>query len=526
MYCIAFNPKITVINFYVLFSYREPTTRTRRRESAPLHFFTRRRPTTDDAYRESLSRFTRYRESTNGLPFGVHDFDAYHSISNIDAPSSSGEITTPTDRRTNTQYRPNTCPPKPNRSQSISGCRNGIAHHNGYRNKKISVQFHLGESTEDSDVSYDHRTTRHSMPVAMPTERGLRRGQTSIDSQTIREEEIEEFEGAHCMYSDSVNDNEQSSCQSPPTQFYKQNLNPFPSSSDASSLSTLCIEPQSQSQPKRGNCPAKPKRLLLNSKQSRKILTDAHFTGAYRNFEIQSPYYSDSSSMISSSVGKSNHQSIDSFNDDNALPFQVVLNKHGDEVEYALPRIDLPEYQKRHKLPNCLTSDDSMLAGEVFNVNPTDFDRILSENFEKSKSTISMHEEMHRNHHKNGHIMITDLDKSTDSTNTINDIDMNHKQQLHTDRIANFHQAIQQATDVICMISDFESVGKMEARIQTPLHFEWGHFKSTNVTVRKYADITNDGTNNDFILIAETAIIRDAEILRFFFHFKNLYQLI
>lgn len=454
---------------------------------------------------------------------GANDVAAYHSISNDnDPPSFTGESTTPTDQRL-TQNRPNTCPSKSHRSQTISGGRNDILQQNGlHRSKKISVQFHLSESTEESDVNYDSRTSRHSMPVVMSHEhsRGIRRGQTSIDSQTIREEEIEEFEGAHCVYSDSVNDDEQSSYRSPPTKFYKQNLNPFPNNSETSSLSTLCGEPQLL----RGKCPEKPKRLMLNSKQSRKLLTEAHFTGAYRNFEIQSPYFSDSSSMMSTAA-RPNHRSTDSadsLNDEHSMPpYQIILNKHGEEVEYALPCIDMPEYQRRQRLPNCLTSDDSILAGEVFNENPQDFDRILNDNFElSSKSSVSVHGEIRESHRQNGHVMITDLDKSTDSTNTLHDIDMNNRNELQTNRISYFHQTMQHATDVVCMMSDFNSVGKMEAKIETPLHFEWGQFKTTNVTVRKYADVAIDDTNNDFILIAETAIIRDAEILRYFCFFS------
>lgn len=492
----------------------------RRRESAPLQFFNKRRPSGEEAYRESLIRFTKFRENERlqRLSMGANELAAYQSISN-DPASVSVESTTPTEQRT-IQY-PNTCPSKSSRSQSVSGGRHDVSLHNGHRTKKISVQFHLSESTEESDVNYDnHRASRHSMPVMTSNghSREMRRGQTSIDSQTIREEEIEEFEGAHCTYGNSVNDDDQSSYRSPPTKFYKQNLNPFPSTSETSSLSTLC-----EAQAIRGNCPAKPKRLLLNSKQSRKLLTEAHFTGAYRNFEIQSPYYSDSSSVVSG-VGKSNHRSFDadSLNDDKSTPpYQIIVNKHGDEVEYALPCIDMPEYQRRHKLPNCLTSDDSLLAGEVFNENLQDFDRILNENFEmSSKSSVSMHEEIqtshrsYRDHRQNNHVMITDLDKSTDSTNTIHDLDTTNRDDLQTNRISYFHQTMQHATDVVCMISDFNSAGKMEAKIETPLHFEWGEFKTTNVTVRKYTDQPIGETNSDFTLIAETAIIRDAEILR------------
>lgn len=209
---------------------------------------------------------------------GPNDMNGYHSVCS-DMPNR--ENTTPTDQRL-IQHRPKTCPPKPYRLQNnINGRMNASSQHNGYhRTKKVSVQFHLSESTEESEMNYGSYSSRHSMP-AMTTNgyaRCARREQNFIDSQTIREEEIEEFEGAHCKYSDSVNDDDQSSYRSPPSKFYKQNLNPFPSTSEASSLNTFC-----DMRPIHNKCPEKPKRLLVNSKQSRKLLTEAHFTGAYRN---------------------------------------------------------------------------------------------------------------------------------------------------------------------------------------------------------------------------------------------------
>lgn len=63
---------------------------------------------------------------------------------------------------------------------------------------------------------------------------------------------------------------------------------------------------------------------------------------------------------------------------------------------------------------------------------------------------------------------------------------------------------------IVCSISDFKSMEKMEAKLETPLHFEWGTFRRTNVTVRKY----DNGGNNDLRLITEAAMIRDAEALR------------
>ncbi|XP_055305760.1 uncharacterized protein LOC129570238 isoform X2 [Sitodiplosis mosellana] len=511
---------------------KDGSKRTRRRESAPLQMFAKQKPTSEEKLRNSLIRFTQFREHQRieRLSMGANEVAAYHTISG-DAPNYTDGNTTPTEQNHVAYQPPSTCPPKPYRSQGIPENRNESTQppYNGRRTKKISVQFHLGEGTDDSDMTLNHRNSRHSMPAIVTNAyvRGMRRTQNSIDSRTIREEAIEEFEEEHCMYnSDSVND-DQTSYRSPPMKFYKQNLNPYPSNSETSSLSTLA-----EALPIRGTCPEKPKRLLLNSKQSRKLLTEAHFTGAYRNFEIKSPYYSDSSSVFSA-VEKQNHATTDTgsgLNGDNASQldhYQVVVNKHGDEVEYALPCIDLPQYQRRQQLTDCFKSDDSTLADEVFDTDPKEFVRILSENFEMASNTShSVHEEelMQGEYHRtNGKVMITDLDKSIDSAHTFDDLETVSRaerineanSQMRTpNRVLQFHETMQCA-DIICLISEFNSMGRMEVQIETPLHFEWGTFKNAKVTVRKYADLSNDDeANKDFALIAETAIIRDAEVLR------------
>lgn len=473
-------------------------------------------------YRESLVRFRKFREQERiqRLSMGANELAAYQSISDERQNLSAGN-TTPTDQH-HVAYQPNTCPSKSYRTQS--SIERSVAIQQNGQTKKINVQFHLNESTtDDCDSNFDYRKPRHSMPATTSDSylRSARRIQQTMDAQTIREEDIEKFEEAHCM--NSVNVDEHSAYRSPPMKFYKQNLDPFMSNSETSSLHTL-----GDAQPMRGKCPEKPKRLLVNSKQSRKLLTEAHFTGAYRNFEIQSPYYSDTSSLLSSVANqKQPPNSADSLNGDNSSAlahYQVIVNKHGDEVEYALPCVDIPEYQRRQKLPNCLTSDDSILAGEIFHEDPKVCDQILSENFElTSKTSISMHEQIPANSQRNGRVMITDLDKSTDSVNTFDDLDnitgnghASRTIDLHMrtpNRVLQFHETMQCA-DIICLISEFESKRKMDSTFQTPLHYEWGIFKGTNVTVRKYADLPIDDKNQDFTLIAETAIIRDAEVLR------------
>lgn len=493
---------------------RDGPVRTRRRESAPLQLFGRRKPerTTDDVVRDSIIRFKRYRdhERQQRLSMGANE---YHSISD-DAQNYFEKNAEPEQMA----YQSNT-----GRSQTRvrSMTVTNEQQYNGHRTKKCSVQFYLNESTEDSDSTSYYRMARHSMPATAQNliSKPMRQAQTSIDSQTIREEEIEDFEQNHCGGSDSVNDDDQSAYRSPPMKFYKQNNNPY-ESSDTTSVNTA-----SEPLPAQSKCPQKPKRLYLNSKQSRKFLTEAHFTGAYRNFEIQSPFYSDCSSVFSD-LGRKKKRAppppVPARVDSIPTPrYHSITNKNGEEVLYAVPCIDMPEYQKRQQLPDCLTSDNSLLAGEVFNEDPNECHRILDEQFETSSNTsISIHE-LTREEVQS--VMITDLDKSTESALQVNDLEVRSKTERSTSdmysdlRVPNRvlqYQETMQCADVICLIADFESLGKMETRMDTPLHFEWGIFKSTDVTVRRYADLPVDVANEDFTLIAETAIIRDAEVLR------------
>lgn len=520
---------------------RDSTTRLRRRESAPLQFFGKRKPTIEQPtieVRDSLVRFTKFREHEriNRLSMGIDELAAYQAYLNNPYNSSSAD-TIPFDQ--SNHYQSTASPQNTSRTPSTYDNRNETMPYNGNQTKKFSVQFQLSESTDVSD--YGYHNSRHSMPAIVTNAyvRGMRRNQTNHESRAIKEEAIEEFEDEHCMISDSMNNEEQSSYHSPPSKFYKQNIDPYPSNSESSSLS--------EALPISGKCPEKPKRLLFNSKQTRRLLTEAHFTSGYRNYQIQTPYYSDSSSMLSA-VDKFNQHSIDTDIEytrgesvqqlDN---YQIDKNDGGggsvddDEVEYSLPCVEIPEYQQRQNLPNCLTSDDSLLAGEVFQDDPQECVRMFNENYESSTNTsISIHEVSHGEHRKKGHIMITDLDKSTDSVATFSELDISKYRSIRKskknneyiktpNRILEFHETMQCA-DIICLINEFNSMGKMETKSDKPLYFEWGTFKNTPVTVRKYDHFNDDHTNTEFKLITETALIQDANVLRYFFFFIFFHQ--
>lgn len=155
------------------------------------------------------------------------------------------------------------------------------------------------------------------------------------------------------------------------------------------------------------------------------------------------------------------------------------------------------------------------MNGEVFQADTNECVRMMNENFdEESNTSISVHEQTVEERSARRHVMITDLDKSTEGIRTLDDHANEVNAQMRTpNRVLHFHESMV-ASDIICLIGEFESKVKLEAKIEMPLHFEWGTFKRANVTVRKYADLAVQDADKDFTLVAETAIIRDAEVLR------------
>lgn len=341
----------------------------------------------------------------------------------------------------------------------------------------------------------------------------------------------------------------------------KVSMNPY----ENTHIDRTSIEVLSNDQ--KPKCPEKPKRLSLqNSKQSRKVLSEAHFSGAYQNFEIQSPFFSNgSSSDARKSIRKSSRKSSQkSIHGKHSEPL-VVVNKYGEEVEYAMPYVDLPVYQRGQKLPNCFTSDDPILEGEIFNGNLEECERILDENFEinsnVSASMVRHGDADYRDRQYGGRITITDLDKSIDSLNVlnnpntfivhknvcVNEVDStsiqeefnvhyrDHQgsgQEIITDldetngftiadthngvneadstpnRVERFQGAMKRAGINVCSNSDFNLVGNPKNALKMPFYFGRAIFRRTNVTVRKY----DDAENCNYVF--HTAMIQDAEVLR------------
>lgn len=525
-----------------IFNCRDSQTRLRRRESAPTiqsHEKFDPNRTCDDSYRQKLAKFNQFRteERIQRLSMGPNDMSGYHTI--LDDQIAETEFSTSeVPVRQQPQRKPNKLILRRANATTDEELDDDTLFGDRPKSKKISVQFHLNESTDESELDFTRRRApRHSMPASSQHvyKHKSRRSKNSFNSHTILEEEIKEFEGAHCYSSTNDDDERQSGYRSPPMKFYKQNSNPYPSNdSDSTAIADTKYKRAAV------KCPEKPKRLYVNSNHSRKLLTDAHFTGAYKNFEIQSPYFSEDSSTqfsftaLQEKMQEHRRNSRDSLLGDNSSQstrYQVIVNKHGDEVEYALPCVDQqPQYLRRQKPPEKpLTSDDSIMANEVFQEDPNECRRIIDGNFDLDSiaSEPSVHDRSEDFLRKRGRIMITDLDKSTDSANTLDDIRSTaeherHKNELNgiapraTNRVLEFYETMQCA-DVICLISECRTAIGEEPSTRSPLFHVKGNFKQTPVTVRKYTDNKQgieDEQYKDFALLAETAIIRDLDVLR------------
>lgn len=499
--------------------YRDNTIR--RRESAPPRPIQPQQfdpnKTRDDSYREKLAKFAEFRvnERSQRLSIEPNDMcDAYHTIADDHV----------IERDTKKAQRSNSLN-KTNRKENDDEPDHHHHHqHDRSRSKKISVQFHLnGGTTDDSEISYKQNIPRHSLPVSshhsMYKQKSRKsKHSTQLESHTIREEGIKAFEGAYS--NGSIDDDDiYSNPISPPMKFYRQNSNPYPGNGLTSASSEISELTTSDMHPMR--IPDKPKRLMLNSKQSRKLLTEAHFNGFYRNFEIQSPYFSEDNSTVLSFPAYKNdirrsRDTFDSLNGESASQqgrYQVITNKHGEDVEYALPCIDQqPQYQRKKIAPKYAESDD--LANEVFEEDPTKCEQLINGNSDLDSSGSTTEPISLLNQDR---VMITDLDKSTECSlnheNTTRECEQEPSLEQHRSvfPIRDYFESMQSA-DIVCLISDFiPKRNDAEIVSRMPLYIQPGTFKKSDATIRKYYDQLNDP---DLSYVVETAIIKDLDVLR------------
>lgn len=515
-------------------------TTSRRRESAPAQTLQSFDPnkTRDESYREKMAKFAEYRSNERSQRFSMGPNDvsaAYQSIiGENDNHLAEREQNHLPQRSLSVQSKRIQNIEKGDEKDHASSNANVNEHP---RTKKISVQFHLNNGSDDSEISYKQQPPpppRHSMPASsqhlMYKQKSSKTKQSNgYDAYTIEEEESMNGFRAACD-DDSIENDIYSNPISPPWKCNKINSNPYPTSHGPTSTSSEVSELMgNESRPI--HYPEKPKRLLLNSQQTRqrtrKFLTEAQTNGYFPNFEIQSPYYSDSSSTALSFVGYKNEmrnsrETLDSLNGESASQpnrYQTITNKHGEDVEYALPCVEQhPQYQ-RHKFPEQFSID------EVFEEDPAKCEELLNQQLDSDTSgSTETQEDIPVLPPKRGrHVMVTDLDKSSDSLiqESLNTSKSDQQQEkvdpateLHVrpvNPILEYFEKMHSA-DFICLISDFIPIINDDNIMQRiPLYTQFGTFKKCDATIRRYHDQLSDP---DLAYIAETAIIRDLDVLR------------
>lgn len=253
--------------------------------------------------------------------------------------------------------------------------------------------------------------------------------QPTADPNIIHEDEVNEFEGYHCI--DGFGDGAQSNPLSPPTKFYKQNSNPYPlfASDKDQGLSSIGngIDAKRLSVNLQ-NCPTKPRRLMLkpqNVQKNTKELTEAHFQGTYQNYEVHSPYYEGRArdfgmATISTEPGTNRPGQSDS--DRYSPQYLTTVNKHGEMVEYAIPFCEQRKRDSRLDEVDFL-DDDIQNCENVINQN---FRFLNAEKFGETDhvSRSSLYNKRPRKACEQ--VLVTDLDKSLDSSKTLDDKRQSH----------------------------------------------------------------------------------------------------
>lgn len=388
---------------------------------------------------------------------------------------------------------------------------------------------------------------RHSMPSNMsrnykakpPKRKKGRAPARPVNPNVIHEDEVKEFEGSHCQAGGISVSESPPNIFSPPTKFYKMNSNPYPvMSSESDSYGTTQPLPATNLQ----NCPVKPKRLMLkqqNVQQNTKELSEAHFNGAYQNYEVHSPYYEDKGRDFAATNAADLMQNPGKSDGRQSPQYQTIINKHGEMVEYAVPYCE----QRKHNLP--VDDHPTELEDEVFQEDAHECEKIINDNF-RFLGNEKIDENSHvqdnnrsslytkRPRKKSEHVLITDLDKSMDSSNTMDGKRQSHDILDELNSLSKWSENLTRNVDpkstsqaeLLDMLFTVKSampccrtkelkpkISVLQNTFPSPVEIVSGVFRKTTVTLRNYP-ITGMEFREESTSIATEAVKRDFEILR------------
>ncbi|XP_021705597.1 uncharacterized protein LOC5570969 [Aedes aegypti] len=524
----------------------------------------------DEAYLEALTKFNQWRSRqrleriSEGCPLRTGVIEEHKESEGGAQSDFSSDVPLTSDGRRAlnkkfelpksprySRHRQDTGPPKkPKRSVEF------------YRN--INRIPENGEPNLNNGKN-NNMADRYSLPAVMPTSRKNKSRLSKPNNNTIYENEVEEFEQMHVQ--DNLGDTY--AVQSPPSRFFKENSNPYFSTSTLRIASPTIVD----STPK--------KQVNLNPKRSRNFKdkpapqppmttpdppsshkkhnitnesgTESPFAGSYRKYELNSSSIYDEH-VISSRAYRGEMKPLNSSVQSPAVKerrkspsYQTIVNKHGDLVDYALPFSDTTDiHSELNSTKNGDILNDIRACEEVINENF----RFLNSDIHPSSilmdDSTSMINEPISVLKERGPQIVTDLDRSMikeepELVDQLDEVDLViHEPQdilLELDSLEKWSKSIQISDDFLqkqfserSMLEFFQQassqllicwpkevhyrVGGLRSSFMAPLEFSCGLFRNAPVSLRKYS------LNVDRSLyFAEEACKKDFEILGHIKHF-------
>lgn len=377
-------------------------------------------------------------------------------------------------------------------------------------------------------------------------------------SNTI--DEIEEFEQNHChqMDEDYIN----AAVSSPPSKFYRDNCDPyFHPSNQTPEKKTAPPRKQSlmgrnmlrRKSTGKGRAPPPPMQPVAASSSPNFYNGNfKHFgvgsTSAYEEFRSATEAFklrSHDPEKVNSVGESASTDSLSSDPDKNVKkqrrlspPYQTVINKHGDEVEYTLP------YNERDSLSN-IPPLPIAAPPDLSKVTPSKFEQIINENFQFLNSNLEYFNgeddflsrrgefnaaelepiESSFTNINRKNLQVTDLDKSNDTAfgvptqsgyfiKEIDDLSTWTKNLQNCDKVLETKTPVDEYLEIQPKAKVFSthvikfSAGKLRNSFSTPLEFANGYFNRTAVTLR--TTLPNEYKLDSF---ADSASKREFEIL-------------
>lgn len=423
--------------------------------------------------------------------------------------------------------------------------------------KRRLIEMHHVRKKQEITRRHEHKAVlqknpldhRHSLPIMNPSEKNVRRRNRKSQvhpSHTI--DEVEEFEQNYCG---QLDEEYKTTLTSPPSKFYRDNTDPY---FDPSKQTPEEMQPPPRKQSLMGRNMLRRAKTTGKGKAPQPPMTESEvssnfYNGNYKHYDVNSTSVYEEFLMASktynlrkkqpekvNSVGES--ASSGSLSSDSDVkkqrrlspPYQTVINKHGDEVEYALPYSERESLSNIPPLPNTAPPK----------ITPSKFEQIINENFQflQNLEFYNADDEVVRRdsvfepieasfsdiRRTRNNLQVTDLDKSIDtafggaqSGDFIKELDAlstwtknlkNCEKNLDAKSPLDDYQKIQPNIKVFSSHDIKYKSGILRNSFSTPLEFSNGYFNRTPITLR--STLPNIYSINGF---ADVASKHEFEIL-------------